>query len=142
MNTNWGIKSWSVLVIISIVLIGWILVEFQSLPHFDIHNFDLTNVTEIKISDRGLVGNGKKEIEDRETVQKFTGLLKSSTKLSRSEAKLKLNHGLCDVQLVDINKNILASISVVKTLNGGIITSGQHCYRSDSILSLIINNLK
>jgi hypothetical protein len=142
MNANWGLKKWFILVVLSIVFVGWMIVALQSSPHYNIHNLDFSKVIGIKISDKGLLGNGQKEIEDSETVQKFTRLLKSSTKVSQSEANLKLNQGLCDVDLVDINKDILASVTVVKTLNGVIITSGQHCYRSDSTLSLIINILK
>ena len=97
-------------------------------------------MTEIKISDRGLLGNGKKKIKNHEDIQRFAHLLKNSIKVDQSEANLKLNQGLCDVELVDKNKSIQA-VTIVKTLNGGIITSGQHCYRSDSILSLILRTL-
>jgi hypothetical protein len=141
MNINRAKKNWFVLVILSIILFGGIIVVFQSMSNYDIHNFDLSNLTEIRISDRGLLGNTKKVIEDHETVESFVHLLKSSIKVDQSEANLKLNQGLCDVELVYKNNSIKA-VSIVKTLQGGIITSGQHCYRSDSILSMIIRTLK
>ena len=138
---NWAKKHWFVSVILSIVLLGWAIVGFQSLPHYDIHNFDLSTVTEIRISDRGLLGNDEKAIEDHETIQTFEHLFKKSIAVDQSEVNLKLNHGLCDVELIYKNGSTKA-ITVVKTLNGGIITSGQHCYRSDSVLSMIISKLK
>jgi hypothetical protein len=119
MNTNWAKKNWWALAILSIVFVGLMTLIFQSLPFYDIHNFDLSQIKEIKISDRGLIGNGQKEIKDGETVEKFAYLLKVAAKIKQSNANLKINQGLCDVELVYKN-NSTKAITIVKTINGGI----------------------
>lgn len=136
-----AIKKWYLYGILFIASIAWLAILFQYLPHYDIHNFDLTNVTAIRITDRGILGNSEKKIEDVETVKAFARLLYNSTKIDKDDAILRISQGACDVELFYRNKTT-STIRLVKTLNRGVITSGQHCYRSDSLLSLTIRTLR
>jgi len=94
----------------------------------------------MKIYDRGLLGNDKVEIKDVETIQKIGNLINSSTNISDADANLKINRGLCMLDIV-FRDDKITEINVVTTVTGGIITSGQFCYRSDSLLSIIIQEL-
>jgi hypothetical protein len=124
------------------VAFGGIMILIESSSLYDIHGFNFTDVKSIKIYDRGLYGNDTIEITDNKKIQQIGRFINTSIGVRQSDFPLAANRGFCDLDIITKN-NKITSIDVVKTNDkDGFINSGQWRYKSDSLLSFILTELR
>lgn len=131
-----------VILVPSVLLFGLITFIVESLPCYDVRQFDFDKVSTIEIEDRGLLGNGIIEKRDRATVQFLSCLIKNSYRVDLLKTNLRANLGLCEMH-IKFRDNKTKTILLTNTsYSDGIIQSGQYYYRNDSLLNVILKMLK
>jgi hypothetical protein len=129
-------------VIIGVWLISYILHHRMLKPSLDINSINLENVRSIKIDDRGILGNKSIEVSNAKRVKCLSKLIIASSKVNYDEINFKDNQGLCEIELQLKNKENLILVMTKTNLTGGILRSGDFCYRNDSLLNIISETLR
>ncbi|TKC04528.1 hypothetical protein FA048_19500 [Pedobacter polaris] len=132
-----------VLIIVLVVLAFSLIIHLlESRSSLDIHNLDPKKVKSIKVYDRGLVGSDSLIFIDKENVLNIAETIVRSPRVKYSDISFRESNGLCEIELnIEENNSITITMSNT-TKTGGILSSGDHCYRNDRLLMIILTKLR
>lgn len=128
--------------IIFIWSFSFIIHFFETRKKFRIENLSYKEIKFIEIDDRGIIGGKKKQIYNKDTLQKIAVLLKNSKEVKLGDINIKSSNGLCELNIY-FNNYTTNTIDLYNTsFSGGIVASGDYYYRNDMLLGFIFIVLK
>ncbi len=125
------------IVIIAVGILSYVLHRRELNPSLDLNNLRSSDITYIKIYDRGILGNDSLYIKDKDKLTVLSNLIISSTKIDFDSINTKANQGLCMITLKLRTEETRTFEMVNTSFSGGILSSGHYYYRNDSLLNVL-----
>lgn len=137
-------KARSIFVLILLISICFIIFinNYSSKAVFDANKVLSSRIESIMIYDRGIFGNKTVNISDELMVSQFSKLIVNSKKINCDSIEVRKSNGLCEIEIHFFDNSSMGIELINTDGNGGVLRSGNYCYRNDLLLEVIMGKIR